>query len=101
MTIFDLIKAQELVAYWENMTQDRPPMLGEELWPNDQKLGMDLSWLKGASGLPIVLKPSALDANAIPRQRIGFDKLHAEMPYFKGSTAFVRVGFGLYKLPHR
>lgn len=85
MTIFDLVKAQELVAYWENMIQDRPPMLGEELWPNDQKLGMDLSWLKGASGLPVVLKPSAFDVNAIPRARMGFDKLSAEMPFFKES----------------
>lgn len=85
MTIFDLIKSQELAAYWDNMIKDTENLIGEELWPNDKKLGMDLSWFKGASGLPVVLKPSALDANAIPRPRIGFDKLSAEMPFFKES----------------
>lgn len=85
MTIFDLVKAQEIAAYWDNMMKDRENFLGEELWPNDKKLGIDLSWFKGASGLPVVLKPSAFDVNAIPRPRIGFDKLSAEMPFFKES----------------
>lgn len=31
------------------------------------------------------LKPSAFDASAIPRPRIGFEKLSAEMPFFKES----------------
>lgn len=85
MTIFDLITAQEQAAYWENMMNDRTNLLGEELWLDDKQLGMDLSWFKGASGLPVILKPSAFDANAIPRPRIGFDRLNAEMPFFKES----------------
>lgn len=85
MSIFDLITSAELVAYWDLLTQDREPYLGEELWPDDKKLGLQLAWLKGSNGLPVVLKPSAFDAQAIPRPRIGFDKLTAEMPYFKES----------------
>lgn len=86
MTIFDLIKAPELTSYWEENVQDRPPYLGEELFPNDKKLGLDLKWIKGANGLPVVLKPSGFDVGAVPRPRLGFDKLSAEMPFFKESV---------------
>lgn len=86
MNIFDLIKAPELTAYWEEHTQDMPPYLGEELFPSDKKLGLKLDWIKGAMGLPVVLKPSAFDVGAVPRPRIGFDMLSAEMPFFKESN---------------
>ena len=86
MTIFDLMQSQELTAYWEELIQDEAPYPCEELFPNDKKRGISLKWLKGAKGLPIVLKTSAFDAHAIPRARIGFEKLTAEMPYFKEST---------------
>ena len=86
MSIFDLIKAPELTSYWEEHIQDQPPYLGEELFPADKKLGLRLDWIKGAKGLPVVLKPSAFDVGAIPRPRIGFDKLSAMMPFFKEST---------------
>ena len=86
MNIFDLIKAPELTSYWEEHTQDMPPYLGEELFPNDKKLGLRLDWIKGANGVPVVLKPSAFDVGAVPRPRIGFDKLSTDMPFFKEST---------------
>ena len=86
MSIFDLIKAPELTSYWEEHTQDQPPYLGEELFPADKKLGLKLDWIKGANGLPVVLKPSAFDVGAVPRPRIGFDKLSTQMPFFKEST---------------
>lgn len=86
MSIFDLIKAPELTSYWEEHIQDMPPYLGEELFPADKKLGLKLDWIKGANGLPVVLKPSAFDAGAVPRVRIGFDKLSTQMPFFKEST---------------
>lgn len=86
MTIFDLMSSIELVAYWEELVQDEAPYPCEELFPDDKKRGISLKWLKGAKGLPIVLKTSAFDVHAIPRPRIGFEKLTAEMPYFKEST---------------
>lgn len=85
-SIFDLVTSTELSAYWSTMAPGEPPFLGEELWDNQQKLGLDIKWIKGASGLPAVLKTSAFDAAAIPRARIGFDKLSASMPFFKEST---------------
>ena len=86
MTIFDLMQSVELVAYWEELTQDEAPYPCEELFPDDKKRGISLKWIKGSKGLPVVLKTSAFDVHAIPRARIGFDKLTAEMPYFKEST---------------
>lgn len=85
MTIFDLVTAPELASYWSTMTQDRAPYVGETLFPNQKKLGLTLSWLKGSKGLPVVLKLSAFDAQAVPRNRIGFEKISAEMPFFKES----------------
>lgn len=85
MTIFDLVKSQAIVAYWETLQQDREPYLLTEMFPNDKKLGLDLSYIKGSSGLPCVLKLSAFDVKAVPRTRIGFDKLYAEMPFYKES----------------
>ncbi len=86
MTIFDLMQSTELTAYWEELIQDEAPYPCEELFPDDKKRGISLKWIKGSKGLPVVLKTSAFDVHAIPRARIGFEKLTAEMPYFKEST---------------
>lgn len=84
-TIFDLVTAPELSSYWTELNQDRQPYLGETLFPNQKKLGLNLKWLKGSKGLPVTLKLSALDAQAVPRTRIGFEQVSAEMPFFKES----------------
>lgn len=86
MTIFDLMQSTELTAYWEELVQDEAPYPCEELFPDDKKRGISLKWIKGSKGLPVVLKTSAFDVFAVPRARIGFEKLTAEMPYFKEST---------------
>lgn len=84
-SIFDVVTAPEISAYWETLNQDRRPYLGETLFPAKKKLGLDLSWLKGSKGLSVVLKLSAFDAQAVPRERIRFEKVSAEMPFFKES----------------
>ena len=85
-SIFTLVTAEEIVAYWETLATQQPPYLGEELFPADKKLGLDLKWIKGADGLPVVLLPSAYNVKSKKRDRIGFEKLAAEMPFFKEST---------------
>lgn len=84
-TIFDLITAQDIAAYWENMAQNRAPFVGEQLFPADKKLGLNLEWINGNSGIPIVLNLSAFDANVIPRSREAFSVSNAKMPFFKES----------------
>lgn len=84
-SIFDLVTAADIAAYWETLAEQRAPYLGEQLFPADKKLGLDLSWIKGNSGLPVVLNLSAFDANVIPRARAGFELMKTQMPFFKES----------------
>lgn len=86
MSIFDLVKASELVAYWTTLANQRAPYLGEALFPNKKKRGLNLKWIKGSKGLPVVLAPSSYDAKAKVRDRIGFSTVSANMPFFKEST---------------
>lgn len=85
-SIFELVESSEIVAYWETKDAETESLLGEELFPSQQKLGLDLKWIKGAQGLPAVLLPSAYDVVALKRNRIGFDKVSMSMPFFKEST---------------
>lgn len=84
-TIFDLVTSSNTVAYYDENMRNRQPYIGETLFPDEQQLGLRLEWIKGAQGLPVVLKNSAFDTNVIPRGRKGFDVLSTKMPYFKES----------------
>jgi len=86
MSIFDLVTSEALVSYWTSKQEETENLLGEELFDEQQKLGLDLKWIKGAQGLPVVLKPSAYDVVALKRDRIGFSTVRTEMPFFKEST---------------
>lgn len=85
MTIYDYITAQEIAAYYNTKAAELtlPPYLGEELFPNKKQLGLDISFIKGAKGLAKVLKLSGWDAKTVKRDRIGFEKMQTEMPFFK------------------
>lgn len=85
MSIYDLITSGRLKVYWKEVYDVGEPFIFEEKFPDEQKLGLDIKWLKGSSGAVQVLKLSAYDVEAIPRQRIGFDQYFAEMPFFKES----------------
>lgn len=85
MTIFDVITSERIVAYWESKQDSRTPWLFEELFDTDQKRGLTIKSMKGKSGVPKVLNPSAFDVAAIPRPRIGAEAMIGEMPFFKES----------------
>jgi len=80
-TIFDLVTAKNTKDYIEN--SDQKVYLGASLFPNDKQLGLELSYLKGRHGAPVVLKAAAFDANAPVRPRIGVQKIETEMPFFR------------------
>jgi len=82
-TIFDYVTAKEIAAYWVEGASNRIPYLGATLFPGKKQLGLELSWLKGSKGLPVSLKPSAFDTKPTLRDRIGFDRLVTEMPFFR------------------
>lgn len=88
-TIFDLVNAKNIATYYANNPSNSVPYLGATLFPTKKQLGLDLSWIKGANGLPVALTPSAFDAKATVRDRIGFDKVETDMPFFREA---MRVG---------
>lgn len=88
-TIFDLINAKEIGSYWTSAVENQIPYLGATLFPAKKQLGLDLSWIKGAQGLPVALTPSAFDAKATLRDRIGVKKVETEMPFFREA---MRIG---------
>lgn len=81
--ISDLYTAQAVAAYWEDVRANEAPYLGEGLFPNAKVVGLDLSWIKGSSGLPISLLPSNFDAKTKLRDRISVEKIDTEMPFFR------------------
>lgn len=88
-TIFDLVNAQNIGTYYANNPSNQIPYLGATLFPAKKQLGLDLSWIKGSNGLPVALMPSEFDAKATVRDRIGFNKVQTEMPFFRES---MRIG---------
>ena len=85
MRLTDVFDAKAVAMNWETYVADSnaAPYLGEGLFPVRKKAGLDLKFIKGSSGLPISLKPSAFDAHAKLRDRIGFTSLQTEMPFFR------------------
>lgn len=88
-SIFDLVNAKAIASYVTNNPSNKIPYLGATLFPAKKKRGLDLSWIKGSRGLPVALMPSAFDAKATLRDRIGISKVETEMPFFRES---MRIG---------
>lgn len=89
MNIFDLVQAKEIATYYTSNPSAQVTYLGESLFPAKKRLGLDLSWIKGSKGLSVALRPSAFDAKATLRDRIGVDKIATEMPFFREA---MRIG---------
>lgn len=83
MDLREVFTPAAIAANWTEVASNQIPYLGATLFPARKKAGLDLSWLKGARGLPVSLMPSAFDAKATFRDRIGFEKLETEMPFFR------------------
>jgi hypothetical protein len=88
-TIFDLVNAKSIATYYTTNTSNAIPYLGATLFPAKKQIGLDLKWIKGSRGLPVALMPSAFDAKATLRDRIGFSKIETEMPFFREA---MRIG---------
>ena len=82
-TFLEAFTPKAIAMYWNQVQSNKIPYLGEGFFPNDKKMGLDLSWIKGHTGLPVSLMPSAFDAKATFRDREGFSKTETEMPFFR------------------
>ena len=83
MDLSTLFTPKSIALRWTENVSNRIPYLGESLFPARKQAGLDLSFLKGSKGIPISLMPSAFDAKATFRDRIGVAKLETEMPFFR------------------
>lgn len=82
-SLFDMVTAQALVSYYEELETNRIPLLGEALFPADKKMGLKLEWIKGYANLPVALQPSAFDAKPLLRDRGGVAMESTRMPFFR------------------
>lgn len=83
MELREFFTPAAIAANWTEVASNYIQYIGPTLFPAQKKAGLDLSWLKGSKGLPVSLMPSAFDAKATFRDRIGFSKLETEMPFFR------------------
>ena len=71
MDFRELFTPRAIAANWEEVASNQIPYIGTALFPARKKAGLDLAWIKGSKGLPVSLMPSAFDAKATFRDRIG------------------------------
>lgn len=89
-SLYDIFESKALAAYWENVNANmNDTFIGEQFFPVAKQIGLSLSWIKGYNNLPIALQPSAFDAKASLRDRIGVNKVETEMPFFREA---MRIG---------
>lgn len=72
-----------IAANYTEAASNQIPYLGAGLFPSKKKAGLDLAWIKGSRGIPVSLAPSAFDAKATFRDRVGVERLETEMPFFR------------------
>lgn len=89
LNIYDYLSASEIAAYVTEKPENKIPYFGETIFPAKKQLGTDISWLKGANGLPIAIQPSNYDAKARMREKEGFEGVSTEMAFFREA---MRVG---------
>ena len=83
MLLTELLNPKAIAAHWDEVYSNQIPYVGTAFFPAAKKAGLDLAWLRGNKGLPVSLMPSAFDAKATFRDRIGVKKLETEMPFFR------------------
>lgn len=83
MKLTDVFNSQAIAANWTEVASNAIPYLGTGFFPAKKKAGLDLKWIKGHKGLPISLMPSAFDAKATFRDRVGVSFAETEMPFFR------------------
>ena len=83
MKLTELFNAQAIADNYTEVSSNAIPYLGSGFFPVQKKAGLDLKWLKGHKGLPVSLMPSAFDAKATFRDRVGISFSETEMPFFR------------------
>lgn len=85
MKITDIFGAKAVASHWTETASNRIAYLGQALFPNKKKMGLDLKWIRGHKGVPVSLAPSNFDAKSVLRSREGFKIDETEMAFFRES----------------
>lgn len=85
MNLHEHFTAPAIGAHFTEVASNRIAYLGAALFPNKQKVGLDLKWIKSSKGLPVSLAPSNFDAKSTLRAREGFKFDETEMAFFRES----------------
>ena len=81
--IHNVITAQEIAAYVNELGTRTQELVGARLFPARKQLGLKLTHVKGANGQPVVLRASAFDTKATFRDRMEVELMDETMPFFK------------------
>lgn len=83
MRLSDIFTARSIATYFGTAEERlNNTYLSDMFFPAEKKLGLDLKWIKGRSGLPVTLAPCTFDAERNVRDRIGITAIQTEMPFF-------------------
>lgn len=85
MQLSEVFTSQSIAMNRSEVMSNRIPFLGEALFPNRKKMGIDLKWIKTHKGLGVALKPSNFDAIPTVRPRGQAQMTKEEMPLFRES----------------
>lgn len=84
-TLDNIITTDSIKTYFDEYKRNSnvEPYLGEALFPVVRQDSLDLKFMTGEEGLPVVLKPTAYDAEVPLRDRIGLTLVQGEMPFYR------------------
>lgn len=82
MNVFDLLTPERMGLYWDKKNIQQDYLLAKK-FPRVMVGELSLRMIKGKSGLPVVLEPSAYDAHPSLRDRIGVETIKADLPFFR------------------
>ena len=85
MKITDVFNAQAIALNYTSEPSNSIDYIGEGFFPSQKKAGLDLKWIKGHNGLPVVLAPANFDAKSTLRDRVGISISETEMAFFRES----------------
>lgn len=87
MTIFELLTANNFVTYFDKANQVQDYKM-EAKFPTQKSNSLTVQMVKGRAGLPVVLEPSAFDANPTLREKVGISKMYHDLPFFREADRY-------------
>lgn len=83
MLVNEVLNSASIVQVATEDASNQIPYLGLQWFPEEQKTGLDLKWIKTHKGLPVSLKPSNFDALPALRARGGLKTEKTQMAFFR------------------